>query len=518
MTNKVEGPLLVSLVLALLVVGSAAEVWAQAGLERDIDLATSRTVPGPDGVLSAEGTALTRPGGVTLGATLRWTDQPLVLRDESGDTAASLVAGRLGLDVDLAVGVLSWLELGLSLPTVLYQHGETDLPSGQLRSLSVAGTGDLRLRAKGVIFSSADDGFGLGFVLEGVFPTALGESFLGDGGVGLEALIVGDVRFFGWHLALVLGYRMRPERHFGDLDVDDQLLWRLALRVPLPRGYGALFGMSGAHGLLGPDGPFGAQDENPVIAQLGLDIPVPQGLQVTVGGGFGVTSGFGAPRFDLFASIRAHPRDRDTDTDELPDHLDQCPTVPEDLDGFQDGDGCPDEDNDNDGVLDFIDGCPNEAEDRDGLQDDDGCPEDNTDGDQVGDSEDQCPDQVEDLDGFQDGDGCPDPDNDRDGIDDPIDQCLDEPEDRDGFQDGDGCPDPDNDMDGVEDRNDRCPNDPEDLDGFQDEDGCPDPDNDQDGVIDVQDRCPTEAEDDDDFEDEDGCPDQGGRPLATSPR
>ncbi len=37
--------------------------------------------------------------------------------------------------------------------------------------------------------------------------------------------------------------------------------------------------------------------------------------------------------------------------------------TPEDFDGFQDDDGCPDIDNDRDGIPDSLDQCPNEAED-----------------------------------------------------------------------------------------------------------------------------------------------------------
>jgi len=50
----------------------------------------------------------------------------------------------------------------------------------------------------------------------------------------------------------------------------------------------------------------------------------------------------------------------DRDGDGIPNDRDKCPDDPEDLDGFQDDDGCPDPDNDNDGVPDVEDQCPNE--------------------------------------------------------------------------------------------------------------------------------------------------------------
>src|SRR5262249_28443501 len=69
------------------------------------------------------------------------------------------------------------------------------------------------------------------------------------------------------------------------------------------------------------------------------------------------------------------------------------PNEPEDLDGFQDADGCPDPDNDQDGIPDVIDKCPNEPEDYDGFQDTDGCPDPDNDGDGVPDVIDKCPNE-----------------------------------------------------------------------------------------------------------------------------
>ncbi|MEJ2722806.1 MAG: OmpA family protein, partial [bacterium] len=106
-------------------------------------------------------------------------------------------------------------------------------------------------------------------------------------------------------------------------------------------------------------------------------------------------------------------------------------------------DGCPDLDNDQDGIPDKNDACPNEPEDFDGEEDTDG-----------------CPDLVK--------------DSDNDGIPDDVDRCPLQAEDVDGFQDDDGCPDLDNDLDGIPDANDQCPNAPETFNGFEDEDGCPD--------------------------------------------
>ena len=132
------------------------------------------------------------------------------------------------------------------------------------------------------------------------------------------------------------------------------------------------------------------------------------------------------------------PTPTDSDGDGFNDDVDKCPEQPEDVDEFQDDDGCPDEDNDSDGLTDKIDNCPNNAEDQDGFQDDDGCPETDNDKDGLTDKIDQCPDEPEDKDSFKDDDGCPDCDNDGDGVPEcpkVVDLCPDKP-----AATPDGCP------------------------------------------------------------------------------
>jgi outer membrane protein OmpA-like peptidoglycan-associated protein len=62
-------------------------------------------------------------------------------------------------------------------------------------------------------------------------------------------------------------------------------------------------------------------------------------------------------------------RDKILDVDDL------CPLVPEDFDGFEDEDGCPDLDNDGDRIADKDDRCPNEPETYNNVDDKDGCPD-----------------------------------------------------------------------------------------------------------------------------------------------
>jgi outer membrane protein OmpA-like peptidoglycan-associated protein len=200
-------------------------------------------------------------------------------------------------------------------------------------------------------------------------------------------------------------------------------------------------------------------------------VPVAYGASPASGDAFSMTT---APLITLFARVEwsGFVASQDKDRDGIPNKEDKCPFKAEDLDGFEDQDGCPDLDDDKDGIPD---------------------------------TEDKCRLEAEDMDGYQDTDGCPDPDNDRDGVPDEKDKC---PMDAQGPGGKDGCPNLDADNDGVPNDADKCPNEAEDKDGFEDEDGCPDLDNDKDGIPDAQDKCPNLPETVNKFEDEDGCPDK----------
>ncbi len=223
--------------------------------------------------------------------------------------------------------------------------------------------------------------------------------------------------------------------------------------------------------------------ENTLTLSPGIEFTTKEGSALKFGADFNLNSGdkpsaINVPDWGLWLAIGYQseiiPSDRDRDG--VKDADDPCPDDPEDFDGFEDDDGCPDLDNDGDGIADVDDSCPDLAEDFDGFQDEDGCPDLDNDQDGIPDSSDRCPNEPEDFDGDQDNDGCPDlvKDSDNDGVPDDIDRCPLQAEDVDGFQDDDGCPDLDNDLDGIPDEVDNCPNSPETFNGYEDEDGCPD--------------------------------------------
>ena len=408
-----------------------------------------------------------------------------------------------------AVGIRNRFELGAALPLALSWGGNAFDSFGRGTPGSaamVAAIGDLRIEGKAeVVGFGRDRAFLLSVSAGGTLPTGDESAFLGEKTVTGRARALLEYQRGEWLRAVAMaGGLLREKSQFMGTPEGHALLYGAAVELRPNQEMGVLGEVTGR---------FASRyyDTNPAEFDAAMRFYLPSMVNLIAGAGFGLNHGIGSPVARAFLGIGWAPDHRDRDHDGVPDVDDRCPDEPEDRDGFQDADGCPDPDNDGDGIPDAIDKCPNDPEDFDGFQDDDGCPDLDNDGDGIPDLYDACPNEKEDGKGKRPNDGCPSTseDADGDGIPDAVDKCPDEPEDKDGFQDDDGCPDYDNDGDGIPDAYDACPNEPEDFDGFEDDDGCPDPDNDHDGIPDVKDKCPNQPETINFYKDEDGCPDPG---------
>ncbi len=382
----------------------------------------------------------------SFGFVLHYQTNPLVLRDDDGNEVAKLIDSRLTTEFWAALGLFDFLEIGVVLPVVLTQSSADLSAIGVTGTLDGASLRDLRIVPKLQLVSSG--GFGIGLLGQIFVPTGDQDQYASDGAVRGQVRAIFDYESSsGFAVSFDGGLDFRPRRVSLTHVSEDNLQLGLALRVPL--GVEWLRALATMHTLVplvhgrdpndltkvSPDGSAVALEGDLALqARFGDFV-------ASVGAGHGFTDGVGSPDLRVFALFGYTPVEGDRDHDGIRDGLDDCPDDPEDFDGFEDGDGCPDPDNDKDGILDGDDKCPNEPEDKDGFEDLDGCPDPDNDKDGILDVSDKCPNVAEDKDGLGDEDGCPEDDFDGDGIADVTDKCPRERETKNGFQDLDGCPD-----------------------------------------------------------------------------
>jgi OmpA-OmpF porin, OOP family len=464
----------------LIVAAVASIAPASAQPAGDIDLNVFRPAMDSRGYLTINASQVLGHNEVSFGlGALDWGYK--MLSFESGTNTYSIdnvVAATLVAAYGLKFGPVE-LELGASAP-LLIMNGDrgpdltnpTNVNDVQRFKLDGQGLGNIGLHLKTrFLKSNRGPKIGLGVIGSIYLPTVSSKQrFLGDAKAMPQIMGILDKEFGRrkrFRLAINGGFRMRESASFTDNGDNGSPPTGQTIKVgsEIPFGVGAAYAVlpqkvdlvAEVFGAM----PLDSENYLPLEAIGGAKLYLARNSFLSLGAGRGLSPAKGAnPDFRAFIGIVFEPNIGDRDGDGIKDDVDACPDAAEDIDGFEDEDGCPDPDNDRDGILDEDDQCPDTPEDMDGYQDEDGCPEgdkDDRDGDGIRDNVDKCPDEKEDFDKFEDEDGCPDPDNDQDGILDVDDLCPDDPEDKDGFQDADGCPDPDNDRDRILDPDDKCP-------------------------------------------------------------
>jgi OOP family OmpA-OmpF porin len=341
----------------------------------------------PNGSLYLEPTPTPGPAALNAAAWFVYSLRPAVLRDGSGAVVTSLLTHQISADLVGNIGVGQRLAFGFDVPVVLEQSGENTALARAIQGGAppAQALGDLAIVAKGNLVSYGPiGGFGLSLLLRGTLPTGSRSSYVGEGAARGEARLLGEYEIVAVSLQATAGFAPR----FGERDVvgrayQDEVPWGIGVSVR-PQAFGLddegrWTWMADLHGaaLLGPTGAAAAGGQvtavSPVLAGVAARFAMRQ-LSVVLGVEFAATRAFGNPPLQVLASLQWAPRQADQDQDGVPDEVDQCPELPEDRDGFEDQDGCPDWDNDGDGVPDKEDACPNEAGEPQADPKRNGCP------------------------------------------------------------------------------------------------------------------------------------------------
>jgi len=261
---------------------------------------------------------------------LQWAHQPLVYYPDGGESV-DLVGDLYQLDV---LGAVSYkrLRLGVDLPVILRSLGDATDPE--------TGMGDLSLDLKGRLLDRRTHAVGLALGSRVSLPTASTVAPLGADGIGWSVHGIIDAQLGNALVALNLGTVGTPTVELENLTWDDHLYARLGASYALTPSVG-LGAELGGHA---PYADFGNIDAMPAEAMLGAWLRPGGGDWVLrLGGGSGITGGVGAPKVRALLALAYDPPQEgpDRDLDGIADASDRCPDDPEDIDAWEDADGCP---------------------------------------------------------------------------------------------------------------------------------------------------------------------------------
>lgn len=292
---------------------------------------------------------------------LQYVNQPLVYDLENGEHHV-LVSDLLVVDV-LPSFTFGRARLGIDVPVYLLTAGE--------QITSAVGTGDIGLDARVVALDPASFPVGLSaFTRIGVPGSGQAVSSTAP---TFDIGLAGSQTFGAWGVAANLLHHGVPAVELENVEWGSQF----AFRAGVSRAFGELNGLSVELAGAATYSSFLANDSSsPAEGMIGGWHRFNDDVVARLGVGTGLSPGIGSPVARVIASVAFEPLEiRDADDDGIVDKQDACPTTAEDVDSFEDTDGCPDPDNDHDGLADGADKCADIPEDRDGWQDNDGCPD-----------------------------------------------------------------------------------------------------------------------------------------------
>ena len=513
---------------ALLSVCVSSQAYAEG-----FDVRQFYSIAGSEGVFSVESSKTLEHLGYDIKLMTDYANTPLKLSYEGDDTDNARLAHLVSMNLSAAIGVLNFLEVGVSVPFVAYEHynkyyqyysaiPETGIPKAETGVL-----GDVQVRAKGTILKREDySGFGLGAGVILSMPTGKQSALIGDVSMWGRPYITLDYEIGPVEMMLNAGFTFRKKAEFIDYTSSHGFNYGFGINYHAVKDWLDIKGEIYGETPMSKKATQGRYQAAEFL--LGPKLITPIGLNLTAGAGAGIGDGTKNPRYRVLFGIEYQPANKDTDGDGIYDRNDACVDLP----GVEEFEGCPAPDSDGDKWCDpwltseelaakfdcrMTDECPNDA----GIDEFSGCPMPDTDADGwcdawITDPEiaakfnckmtDECPDVA----GVDDFSGCPNPDTDKDKWCDPwiTDQAIadkyackmsDRCPELAGDDEFSGCPTGDKDADGLCDPfveelglfelyfcagTDKCPDVAEDFDDFEDEDGCPDPDNDHDGICD----------------------------------
>ena len=322
--------------------------------------------------------------------TLDYLHAPVVLGEKDGPDVGNIVDDSVYAHAYAALGLSDRFTLWVGIPVALFQDGDSPTAGpAAFGEPSVAGLGQPEVGGSARLLGKDDKGFQLGLAAALLIPTGNQgrDAFASDDGIGVRSRILAAYKAKLTPVANV-GVAYRPKRDFGDTRLGTELTFGAGLHYAVIEPLTLMLEVFGSTGLRS-DQAFSSL-RTPLEGLLGARYTFEKGIVLGAAGSLGLTQAVGTPDVRALLSVgyapprpkpappaqpKAAPADPDSDGDGIPNSKDKCPNDPEDFDGFEDEDGCPDLDNDKDGIPDVKDKCPNDPETFNGFEDEDGCPD-----------------------------------------------------------------------------------------------------------------------------------------------
>jgi len=205
-------------------------------------------------------------------------------------------------------GITDWVQVGIDMPVAIYEKFfNPALPPGTAPAQNVARMGDLRLEGKFRLLNDFEYPVGLSVRPFITFPTGSGAKLVGNnsfaGGLDIITDIgIKEIVFLSLNVGFLIRETVRPANL--NVQIDDQFTFGLGVNWKAIEWMDVIGEMFGSTNL---DSFFSRQSEVPLEALGGLrfrpTVSWMENWTIGVGGGAGLTFGYGSPDFRVLTQI-----------------------------------------------------------------------------------------------------------------------------------------------------------------------------------------------------------------------
>jgi outer membrane protein OmpA-like peptidoglycan-associated protein len=255
------------------------------------------------------------PPHLALSATviLSYAHRPLVLT--APGVELPLLSNQTTVTAGASIGLFDRLELSLDVPVVIYQATPALSRATGYAPAKAGGICDAVLTPKVKLYSGSE--IALSIAAPFSLPTGDGDSYLGYGRVTASPRVIFEYQTPSEiRVAANLGVAVRGRRSSSDLYMGNALTHAIGAEFPFTLAstrFAAIATLAGE---------VAKTSDNETSAPLellgGVAWRGPVGIDVTLGGGPGITKGYGTPRYRLFAAVSLRPASNSTPDAEPP--------------------------------------------------------------------------------------------------------------------------------------------------------------------------------------------------------
>jgi len=329
-------------------------VTEQSACAQDFNADIRRFAPptDPDASLTLQPTSTPGSGAWSAGFVSSYARRLLVLHDATGREVSVPLANQLSTDFLFNVGIGERLALGLRIPMIVQQGGDSTALLGW--RLPRSGLGDVAFDAKAALIPRGSiGGFGLASFARMTAPSGAPQSTISNSGVTGELGLLGELDWIIAALRVSAGVLVRSEKQVLLSETyGHELPWAAGL-VLRPRALG--IDSQGkwqwfveASGAVSVSPIFANARTSPAAIGFGARYALAKDFSALLGTQLPLDSAVGVPAVRGIIGISWAPRFEDADGDGISDDADDCPELAEDFDRVEDDDGCPEDDMEND--------------------------------------------------------------------------------------------------------------------------------------------------------------------------